>query len=65
MISGLYLMIILKVDLIVKTFLLFFVKIIGHNPGDLGEDIRSMTLPTGATRNTTGGTGPQKAGSCN
>lgn len=36
----------------------------GHNPGDLGEDIRNMTLPTNATRNTTGGKSPMKSGSC-
>ncbi|MDJ1486298.1 hypothetical protein QNI16_37810 [Cytophagaceae bacterium YF14B1] len=24
----------------------------GRNPGDLGEDIRKMTLPAGVTRNT-------------
>ncbi|GAA4802657.1 hypothetical protein GCM10023231_34490 [Olivibacter ginsenosidimutans] len=37
----------------------------GHNPGDLGEDIRTLTLPTGVTRNMSGGNSPQKTGTCN
>ncbi|GAB1856944.1 hypothetical protein MHTCC0001_17800 [Flavobacteriaceae bacterium MHTCC 0001] len=36
----------------------------GRNPGDLGEDIRKLTLTNGATRNLTGGKAPSKSGTC-
>ncbi|WP_281847916.1 hypothetical protein [Olleya namhaensis] len=36
----------------------------GRNPGDLGEDMRALTLPTGATRNNTGGNAPAREGDC-
>ncbi len=35
----------------------------GNNPGDLGEDLRSMTLPAGMTRNTTNYSHPN-VGTC-
>ena len=37
----------------------------GSNPGDMGQDIRSMSAPSGSTKNTSGGTGPSNSGSCN
>jgi hypothetical protein len=36
----------------------------GSNPGDFGEDMRTMMLPSGVSRNLTGGTSPSNAGSC-
>ncbi|NMH86227.1 hypothetical protein [Flavivirga algicola] len=36
----------------------------GRNPGDLGEDIRELTLPPGATRDLNGGNAPKKSGDC-
>jgi hypothetical protein len=36
----------------------------GHNPGDLGEDIRKMNTPSGATKSTTKGNAPKKKGGC-
>ena len=36
----------------------------GSNPGNFGEDMRTMTLPSGVSRNLTGGTAPSNAGSC-
>ncbi|MGI4821327.1 MAG: hypothetical protein ACRYFV_08965 [Janthinobacterium lividum] len=36
----------------------------GSNPANLGQDMRTVTLPTGATRNTTGGTAPANQGGC-
>lgn len=36
----------------------------GRNPADLGQDIRSMSLPTEVTRNSTGGNAPTKKGGC-
>ncbi len=37
----------------------------GSNPGNLGQDIRNMALPSGATRNTSGGTAVSNKGTCN
>jgi hypothetical protein len=36
----------------------------GINPADLGEDIRALKLPAGATRNLTSGKAPAKSGTC-
>jgi len=36
----------------------------GRNPGDLGQDVRNMTLPTGVTRTTTKANAPAKEGGC-
>jgi uncharacterized protein (DUF362 family) len=36
----------------------------GSNPGALGQDIRNMTLPSGITRNTSGGTPPSNVQNC-
>jgi len=36
----------------------------GRNPGDLGQDLRSATLPSGVTRNTTKSNAPAKNGTC-
>ncbi len=36
----------------------------GRNPGDLGEDVRALTLPDGANRNLTSGNAPSKSGTC-
>lgn len=36
----------------------------GSNPGNLGQDMRNMTLPAGARRNLVGGTAPTNTGSC-
>ncbi|WP_269234434.1 hypothetical protein [Flavobacterium flavigenum] len=36
----------------------------GRNPSDLGQDLRILSLPTGATRNTTSSTAPTKSGTC-
>ena len=36
----------------------------GSNPGDFGEDMRTMTLPSGVYRNLTGGTAPSNLGGC-
>ncbi len=36
----------------------------GSNPGNLGQDIRSMSLNSGITRNTTGGKAVSKSGTC-
>lgn len=41
-----------------------FFKFEGRNPADLGEDIRNMNLPQGASRNTSGGNAPSKKGGC-
>jgi hypothetical protein len=37
----------------------------GHNPNDLGEDMRKLSLPQGATRDLKTGKAPVKTGSCN
>ncbi len=37
----------------------------GINPADLGEDMRRLSLPAGATRNSTTGKAPAKSGTCN
>lgn len=37
----------------------------GSNPGCLGQDIRNMNLPNGASRNITGGTSPYNRNDCN
>lgn len=37
----------------------------GSSPGQLGQDIRNMNLPEGASRNTTGGTSPLNKKDCN
>ncbi len=34
----------------------------GRNPGDLGEDMRNFSLPSGATRNLVGGNTPARSG---
>lgn len=36
----------------------------GRNPGDLGQDVRDMTLPTGVTRTTTKASAPAKERGC-
>ena len=36
----------------------------GRNPGDLGQDIRNMSTPSGATKSTTKGNAPKKKGAC-
>ena len=36
----------------------------GRNPSDLGQDLRFLTLPTGATRYTTSSTAPTKNSTC-
>ncbi len=36
----------------------------GSNPGTLGQHLRNMTLPNGATRNTSGGTAPTNKKGC-
>lgn len=36
----------------------------GRNPGDLGEDMRSINLPSGATRNKIGGNAPNRSANC-
>lgn len=37
----------------------------GSNPGNLGQDLRNWQLPSGATRNSTGGNAPSNSGTCN
>lgn len=39
-------------------------KFNGRNPGDLGQDIRNMSLQSGATRNTSKTNSPNKSGNC-
>jgi hypothetical protein len=46
-------------------FLGGLVKFKGDNPADLGEDMRVLKLPVGATRNTVPGKAPAKSGTCN
>ncbi len=36
----------------------------GRNPSDLGEDMRGITLPTGATRDLDGGNAPERSADC-
>jgi len=36
----------------------------GRNPGDLGEDIRNMTLPPGTVRSQRQSHAPNKSGTC-
>lgn len=36
----------------------------GRNPGDLGQDIRNMNIPGGATKSVTKGNAPKKKGGC-
>ena len=36
----------------------------GSNPGNLGQDIRNMSLKNGVTRNSTGGKAVLKSGTC-
>ncbi|WP_264530361.1 hypothetical protein [Flavobacterium sp. N502540] len=36
----------------------------GRNPGDLGQDIRNMSVPNGATISATKGNAPKKKGGC-
>ncbi|RAV27391.1 hypothetical protein [Sinomicrobium soli] len=36
----------------------------GRNPSDFGEDLRDLTLPTGATRNQTKGVAPTRSSDC-
>ena len=45
----------------VGTYGIFFE---GRNPGDLGEDMRELTLPSGATRDLVGGTAPNRSADC-
>lgn len=40
------------------------VKFKGRNPGDLGQDIRNMSTPSGATKSLTKGNAPKKKGGC-
>ncbi|WP_029272905.1 hypothetical protein [Flavobacterium sp. KJJ] len=42
----------------------FIVKFKGRNPSDLGQDIRNMSTPNGATKITTKGNAPKKKGNC-
>lgn len=37
----------------------------GHNPSDLAEDMRTLALPQGVTRNLNTGKAPAKSGTCN
>lgn len=37
----------------------------GSNPGNLGQDLRSLTPPQNTSVNTTGGTAPSNSGTCN
>nr|WP_294923659.1 hypothetical protein [uncultured Flavobacterium sp.] len=37
----------------------------GRNPSDLTEDMRTLSLPAGASRNLTSGKAPAKSGTCN
>lgn len=46
------------------TYEAIIVSFKGRNPGDLGQDIRDMSAPYGATINTTKGNAPKKKGGC-
>lgn len=37
----------------------------GRNPADLGEDLRELTLPTNVSKDTSGGSSPNRKGNCN
>lgn len=37
----------------------------GHNPGNLGQDVRTKSFPANVAKNTSNGTAPKNTGTCN